>query len=269
MDSSSSSSSSSSSDDELFTLPPVRAMLFGEQQKRSRKVRYRRIDWDEHVAEKLATNTFHTRYRMTYTTFQRLVDMLDITVDEKQSKRSTGGNTPIKKELVVAGGIRYLAGGSRNDVADILGVSDTSMTAIIDKFLSAVLSCEQLKIKAPTTTDELRQVDNGFRRISTAPGGVMNGCVGALDGWVVTIVKPRLSEVENVMDYRSGHYQCYGLVVLAISDSRLKFTYCSVAGTGRTNDVRAFRRLPTHPCCSNSCIFEKVLRTPTGMEVME
>jgi hypothetical protein len=79
--------------------------------------------------------------------------------------------------------------------------------------------------------------------ISTAPSSLFEGCCGAIDGWVVTINKPKDGEVENVADYHSGHYCCYGLVVLAMCDSQLCFTYSAIAGTGRTNDARAFGRL--------------------------
>ena len=51
------------------------------------------------------------------------------------------------------------------------------------------------------------------------------------------------SDVPNPTDYRSGHYQRYGLNVQAMCNPNLRFAYISVAGPGKMNDARAFRRL--------------------------
>jgi hypothetical protein len=48
------------------------------------------------------------------------------------------------------------------------------------------------------------------------------------------INKPKDSEVENVADYHSGHYCCYGLVVLAMCDSQL----CFIATTSCSSEPR-------------------------------
>ena len=232
-----STTSSSSSEDELDYYQYQR--IFGTE-TRAPKTRHRRLDWSAHVAEKVANGTFTKRYHMTYPTFQRLVAMLDISVNVPQSRRSTSGNRPIEKPMVVGGGLRYLGGSKKSDVADVLGISDSSTDLLINRFIHSVLTCEALHIKTPSTPQELRTIANGFRNVSTA-GDLFKGAVGAIDGWLVTIEKP--SEVDNVADYHSGHYSCYGLNVIAICDSRLRFTYTSIAGTGRTGDSRAILRL--------------------------
>ena len=81
------------------------------------KTMHNRIDWHKHVVEKINNGTFTMRYRMTYQTFVKLVDLLDITVDELLSGRSTSGNPPIIKELFVAAGISYLSGSRTCDLA--------------------------------------------------------------------------------------------------------------------------------------------------------
>jgi hypothetical protein len=124
-------------------------------------------------------------------------------------------------------------------------MADTSTKTTVSKFLEAVLTCDHddLQTKAPTGADKLGQTADGFVLILTAPSLLFELCVRAIDGWVVTINKPKDSEVENVADYHSSHYCCYGLIVLAMCDSQLCFTYSAVAGTSRTNDARAFGRL--------------------------
>jgi hypothetical protein len=135
--------------------------------------------------------------------------------------------------------LRYLAGGTKTDAADIFGVSDSSMDRCFNIFLDHVMSCEELEISIPTTPQELRCTADGFTNISQSMNA-FDGCVGAIDGWFVTTNKPN---VPNPTDYHSGHYGAYGLNVIAACDHLLRFTYMAVAGTGRTNDNRSLRRL--------------------------
>jgi DDE superfamily endonuclease len=242
--------SSDSSDDSydpnaILFLPPVRQMLLGNAiVPRAPKIWYHRMDWNQHVAILQQNGKFRGRYRMSYNTFEKLCGILDLPLDEHQSLRSTSGNQPIQKEMIVGCGLRYLAGDSTSSLSDLFGMADTSTKTTVSKFLEAVLTSDHddLRIEAPTG-ERLRRTADGFALISTAPSSLFEGCCGAIDGWVVQITKPKDSEVENVADYHSGHYCCYGLVVLAMCDSQLCFTYSAVAGTGRTNDARAFARL--------------------------
>jgi hypothetical protein len=217
--------------------------LFFPRSTKAIKTYHNRLDWDAHVAEKLGNGTFKTRYRMSIESFNTLVGMLDITVDCAQSKRSTSGNSPIIPELVVAISIRYLSGDPKCVIADFFGVSDSSVDRCIDIFLDKVMACERLHIKMPTTPQELRRAANGFTSISTTSIKIFDGCVGAIDGWLVEITQPSREEVPNTGDYFSGHYNCFGLNVIAACDHRLRFTYMSVAAPGRTNDNRSIRRL--------------------------
>ena len=46
----------------------------------------------------------------------------------------------------------------------------------------------------------------------------------------------------NVKAYFSGHYQCYGINVQGICDSKCRFIYLASAAPGGCNDIVAFRR---------------------------
>jgi len=70
--------------------------------------------------------------------------------------------------------------------------------------------------------------------------GVLDGCVGALDGWLCRIKVPTQKETANISAYFSGHYQCYGVNVQACCDARCRFTWFSVRSPGGTGDSRAF-----------------------------
>jgi DDE superfamily endonuclease len=235
-------SSEDEEDDELLMDPPPPFLhpSFPSRGTKAPKTKHRRLDWQAHVKEKLGNSTFTRRYRMRYSSFCKLVNMIGITVDEVQSQRSTSGNTPIIPELIVAMSLRYLAGGNKAIIADFFGVSDASVDRCIDIFLDKVMACEAIQIMVPATGPELRQIANGFSSVSSAGSKIFDGCVGAIDGWLVEITKP---QVPNSGDYYSGHYSCFGLNVIAVCDHRLRFTFMAVAGTGRTNDNRALRHL--------------------------
>ncbi len=44
----------------------------------------------------------------------------------------------------------------------------------------------------------------------------MDGCLGAIDGWLAFTEKPY--NASNQVNHDSGHYQCYGMNVQAMCD---------------------------------------------------
>jgi len=59
-------------------------------------------------------------------------------------------------------------------------------------------------------------------------GGVMGGCIGAIDGWIVKIVRP--SKRDNVMDPKSFYSRkgFFGISVQAIVDKNKKVLFRSI-----------------------------------------
>jgi hypothetical protein len=81
-----------------------------------------------------------------------------------------------------------------------------------------------------------------FSTIST--DGVINGCVGCIDGLLVKIRTPQPSETGHVKSYFSGHYQLYGINIQAVCDHNCRFVNVSCAAPGGTNDIRAYQQTP-------------------------
>jgi hypothetical protein len=173
--------------------------------------------------------------------FDKLVSILSdvITVNEMKSRASTNNNDPIRVEYIVAIGLRYLGGEYLKTIRDVFGLSPSSTKRALLTFLDAVLNCKALDIHVPIMQHELKEKADEFYTVSSMPGKMFHGCVGAIDGWLPTINKPN---VNNDADYRSGHYNCFGLNVQALCDASLKFIFIEVAAPGRTNDIRAYRR---------------------------
>ncbi|KAL3761004.1 hypothetical protein ACHAWU_004624 [Discostella pseudostelligera] len=232
-------------------LADVQLLLLAESKSPKRqkqvKVKYDRTDWWRHAENLVKTNRFHKQHRMPKEHFDYLVDALRdcLTVDRLRSMNSTSGNEPIIPEMIVACGLRYLGLASNPyDLSQIYGISDSSVHRCINSFMDAIdfnTECKELQISLPDPTSkrELRELEDKWRKVSTAHG-IMGGFLGAIDGWLPRIEMPW--EVNNQVDYFSGHYQCYGLNVQAMCDPDLIFMFMSVTAPGKVNDVRAFNR---------------------------
>jgi hypothetical protein len=87
---------------------------------------------------------------MRYETFEKLVGILDLSLDEHQPLRFTRGNRPIQKEMIVGCGLQYLAGDSTSALSDLFGMADTSTKTTVSKFLEAGLTSDHddLRIEA-------------------------------------------------------------------------------------------------------------------------
>ena len=198
----------------------VVAMAMGGDPRRTKYQENRRNGiWQEHMVklDHIGEKQFKARYHMTKTSFNTLVNLLDITVDEQQSMRSTKGIEPITKEIVVACGLRFLGAEQYKSIADAFHMSDSSARRVVRMFIEAVNACDQLEISLPTH-NELEEVAIGFTAVSSADNA-FHGVVGAVDGFLCSRIQPNTIEVSNPADYFSYHYQMYGVNVQAVCDS--------------------------------------------------
>ncbi len=70
------------------------------------------------------------------------------------------------------------------------------------KCIDSILSCETLGYHFPTTAYDIEEAADDFKDQSTE--GVINGCVGCLDGLLLRIQTPSTREVGNVKAFFSG-----------------------------------------------------------------
>jgi hypothetical protein len=56
-------------------------------------------------------------------------------------------------------------------------------------------------------------------RARVSHAGIISNCVGALDGYLLSIVTPAKKHAKNVRSYFSGHYQKYGINIQACCDA--------------------------------------------------
>jgi hypothetical protein len=218
----------------------LRICLFAGVPCRNPKYHRVRMDWNTHVRGLLTEGGFTRFYRMSYPSFQKLLNIIRpcLEIDEKKSIASTGQG-PITPEIQLHIALRYIAGGSYDEIRLGTQMSVPSFYRIVWKVIDAINSAPELQIKLPTTKDEINFVKESFAQRST--GRVMEGCVGALDGWLCQIQTPAMKHTPNQLAYYSGHYKCSGVNVQAMCDGDSRFLYIGVICPGSANDVTAYR----------------------------
>jgi len=198
-----------------------------------------RMNWHRYVESFLHENLFHVKYRMSIASFNKLLNLLRPALQLNHKYAVMTGMEPICCEIMLHCMIRYLAGGSYHDVRATVFISKPSFYHLVWHTIDCINSCQALDVKLPGI-DELNCVREGFKRISA--DGIMNGCVGALDGYLLRITAPSFAECQNVAAYFSGHYCTYGVNVQAMCDADCRFLFFALAAPGKTNDVVALRK---------------------------
>ena len=124
------------------------------------------------------------------------------------------------------------------DIGVVHGVSHTLLYNLVDQFLDDFALIEAYKLDYPLHDPaQMEEIEEGFAALS---GGVVRGCVGALDGMVVRIIKPSKKDTDNVQDFRNRK-GCYAFVLQGICDAKRRFIYGSVKCYGNTHDSQAFK----------------------------
>jgi hypothetical protein len=101
---------------------------------------------------------------------------------------------------------------------------------------SHICKVDSLCPKFPKTNEELGEAMKGFASKST--DGIIDNCVGVVDGYLLRIKVPSKVEVKNVKSFFSGHYQCYGVNVQAAGSSRSPLSICVYGCIGTRCDGR-------------------------------
>ena len=181
---------------------------------------------------------FGREYRMPYAGFCTLVMLLDPLLERREE--CSNGSEQIQVEHICGLGLRVLAGGTVSDNRHLFGMSRAAAYVALNDFLTAVNSCPELSIFLPSTQDDWRSCNLGFRARSS--NDVMTGAVLAVDGFFQRTQMPTRAEVANQLAYYSGHYESYGVNCQAAVQADLQFRYFGVHGPGNTNDLITYPR---------------------------
>jgi hypothetical protein len=230
---SSDSSMDSSSDESFLRLCSITIGL----SERETKFHRCRVAWENHALILHHEKQFDSKYRMSYGSFKKLVALLHPALEQNNTKSvNSCGELAICPSHILGLRIRWLSGSSFHDIR----FSRVTFFRLLWKGISSIIQCKRLKIALPRITTELEAVKKGFE--SKSMEGVMSGCVGALNGFLLLIRTPSRKEASNVRQFYSGHYQWMGLNVQAVVDSNLRFMYAAILKGGRSSDYKAYMK---------------------------
>ena len=99
----------------------------------------------------------------------------------------------VEPELIIAIGIRWLAGGNYYVVIwHVHGCSVASVFQMRDLFMEALLNCHELDIVFPDNDYKLSSTESKFSDKSSER--TMVGCVGEIDGLFVKVHRPSMKD---------------------------------------------------------------------------
>lgn len=203
--------------------------------QRRGNIRRRRVELAS-LIESITPAGFVSRYRLSVAAFYKLLSLTHkhLQVDSEMAVRSSGSH--ISTGVVLAIGLRYLAGSRPVDNADIHGVSVESVYRCLDRVIDAINKI----LTMPPIEERLQELEVGFAAKST--GQVIRGCVGAIDGLHVKISQPSLPRdgVQNGARYYVSRKGAYAWNVQAICDASRRFTFVDIRYPGSTGDHLAF-----------------------------
>ena len=158
-------------------------------------------------------------------------------INISRAMNSSGSPISIITRLGVT--LRWLAGGSYLDLCFAWGISSSTFYHENGVLWPTIQALDQAFPMGFPFGDEsrLEELADGFRVHS---GGILDGCVMAIDGFGVATRAPYKSEVDGAKDYRfrkSG----FAIVVLGGVDVKGKFLCASCDHSGSTNDIIAWQ----------------------------
>lgn len=200
-----------------------------EQNERGRNIERVRLDWERHVRS-ITPSMFRRAYRMDLPSFNELLRRINYRLTKDDRKARHGKICPASRLAVT---LRFLAGGSYIDICFCHGISEVTFYRVVWETVDAIAAVLHIRYGGD---DEMKRVSDAFAKKTD---GIMDGCIGAVDGLAIKIRRPRVSAINNQASYfnRKGFYS---INCQAICDHRCRFKWFSCKTSGRSHDSSAF-----------------------------
>ena len=245
-----------------IVLPTIQRGQINSHYARNRKI-HRRRSWTT-FKDKLTDRQFRLYFRMSKGLFQLLCDEIVglVGVSEFKSEEflneMINSDDPCRRSMMVAnvattGGfisgeiklaitLRILGGCSPLDMAMLFDTSFGTAYKIFKEVISNWLSHDRFclidGVQYCSDDDRMKSVALQFCKSSS---GIMNGCIGALDGWIVKVQKPLKSDGVNNPQSFYSQKGYYGVNMQAICDKKKTILFRSILSRGAEHDSTAFK----------------------------
>ena len=205
---------------------------------------------------------FRRAYRMSYESFWKLHDLLEVKIEECAAKirgympKDTHGENwsapPIPNGIISTSvrlgiALRYFAGGSPYDIMVKFGVSHTSVFESVWIIVEAVNELPAFKIEYPSDVAKQKKIARGFCSASKVK---FDCCAGAIDGILIWMHKPSLKEADGAgvgqKKFLCGRKNKFGLNCQAVCDVRGRILDISITYGGSSSDCLAFEASNLH-----------------------
>lgn len=188
--------------------------------------------WYEGTLPQLPDSKFRENFRVNRCTFNYI-----LSVCEGMKRQDTVMRKAISLDKRVAIALYRLATSAEDrTVANLFGVSRSSVNLIFREFCDVVVQCLEARLIRFPRTREMKEHLRQFAAITGFPQ-----CVGALDGCHIEVCPPK----EHATDYYN-YKGWYSSILFAVVDHRYRFMYVNVGSPGKNHDAAVFEssRLP-------------------------
>ena len=186
--------------------------------------------WWLQIVPDMNDKQFKDNFRIQRSTFKAILDQ----VDPYLKKQDTTLRSAISAEKRLACALYSLGSTSElRTVAHLFGIGKSTVAKILHEFCNVIVELFFHRlIKFPVTVQEIRQTTDSFLNKYGYPM-----CIGSIDGTHINI-EPPSGEETDYFNYKKQH----SVILLAVVDASLKFTYVNIGAPGRCNDAFVYSR---------------------------
>ena len=147
----------------------------------------------------------------------------------------------VSGEWKLAMTLRYLAGAKYLDLYLWSSIYPDHIKIIVNEVIQEWICNDKVfNINFYDNVLDNKANSNRIRReFSSKTEGILSGCIGAVDGWLVKILSPTTNEVPNPGSYFSRK-NVYGLNVQVIVDKRKRILWRHIGEVGSSHDSQVF-----------------------------
>ena len=222
---------------------------------------YRRLQWHQEE-QRFSERMFYRLFRMHRACFHCLCDEVEKKIGKDQFKsekylkdmestkkptivsklyharKKTVGST-ISGEWKMAITLRMMAGSSYLDMYLWSNISPNHISGLFKDVTKNWINKTLVIDVYGDVLNNSARIESITRDFAVSSDGILKGCIGCIDGWLVSIIAPTLKEVKNPGKYyaRKGFY---ALNVQVICDKQKRAIWRSIGQMGSIHDSRAF-----------------------------